>query len=187
MTLLANTIAQLSPMEQSELWRRFQEYNDQFRISGREILAGYKPELDPSIPNRENPLIEDFFRSVTAKGGADSGFLQAVLDGDLQKLIPKGKNLGAAGPVSEKKQEVIEEKKEEKTAFNLVLKSFTQESKLKLIKEVKTMLNIGLKEAKDQVEASQKAPVVLYKNLPKAEAEAKLKKLKETGADLILE
>lgn len=66
----------------------------------------------------------------------------------------------------------------EKTEFDIILKSGGAE-KLKVVKEVKTLLNLGLKEAKDLVEG---APSNLKEGVSKEEAEELKKKLEETGA-----
>ena len=174
-------------MEQVELWKRYHAQMVQFQGPGQEILTHYKIPGDPAdIPKFEAPGTQDFLKSVLANGGGQMGFLKSVMQGHMGKLLPEGQTFGGAAAPAPKVEAKVEVK-EEKTSFNLVLKSFTPESKLKLIKEVKTMLNIGLKEAKDQVESVQKAPLILYKNIAKADAEAKLKKLKETGAEVVVE
>jgi len=61
----------------------------------------------------------------------------------------------------------------------MVLKSFDAAKKIVLIKEVKNMFNLGLKEAKELVE---KAPIDLKKNVEKEEANKLMKKLGECGA-----
>ncbi|XP_068644259.1 uncharacterized protein [Aristolochia californica] len=72
----------------------------------------------------------------------------------------------------------------EKTAFDIKLEKFDAAAKIKIIKEVRTFTDLGLKEAKDLVE---KAPVVLKKGVSKEDANSILKKLKELGATAILE
>ncbi|KAI3959596.1 hypothetical protein MKW92_033043 [Papaver armeniacum] len=72
----------------------------------------------------------------------------------------------------------------EKVAFDLKLEKFDAASKIKIIKEVRSFTDLGLKEAKDLVE---KAPVVLKKGLTKEEANPILEKLKELGATVVLE
>lgn len=187
MHALASLVCQLTPQEQVELWSRQQAYKAQFAPPGAELLSSYQVSVQGSdLPNLDALGPQAFLKSLIAKGSGPAGFLKAVMDGDLSKLLPEGQTFGGSAPAAPQ-AEVKAEPKEEKTNFDVVLKSFTQESKLKLIKEVKTMLNIGLKEAKDQVESSLKGPVKLYKNIAKADAEAKLKKLKETGADIVLE
>jgi len=60
---------------------------------------------------------------------------------------------------------------EEKTEFTVVLKAFEESKKIAVIKEVRTITNLGLKEAKDLVEG---APKPLKENVSKEEA-AKIK------------
>ncbi|MFA6495397.1 MAG: 50S ribosomal protein L7/L12 [Candidatus Paceibacterota bacterium] len=67
---------------------------------------------------------------------------------------------------------------EEKTAFTVVLKS-GGEQKIAVIKVVKEVTGLGLKEAKDIVDA---APKPIKENLKKEEAEELKKKLEEAGA-----
>ena len=66
----------------------------------------------------------------------------------------------------------------EKTEFDVVLTSFG-DAKMGVIKAVKDLLGLGLKEAKAAVEA---APATLKEAVPKAEAEELKKKLEEAGA-----
>ena len=69
---------------------------------------------------------------------------------------------------------------EEKTAFNVVLKSGGA-SKLNVVKIVKDLTGLGLKEAKDLVDG---APKNIKEGVSKAEAEEIAAKLKEAGADV---
>ena len=71
---------------------------------------------------------------------------------------------------------------EEKTEFDVVPESFG-EKKLDVIKAVKEALGLGLKDAKDLVEA---APKALKEGAPKEEAEALKAKLEEVGATVTL-
>jgi large subunit ribosomal protein L7/L12 len=67
---------------------------------------------------------------------------------------------------------------EEKTDFNLVLTE-TGANKVSVIKAVREITGLGLKEAKDLVDA---APKTVKEGMPKADAEAAKKKLEEAGA-----
>jgi large subunit ribosomal protein L7/L12 len=67
---------------------------------------------------------------------------------------------------------------EEKTEFDVVLMSFG-ESKMNVIKCVKDLLGLGLKEAKEFVES---APKTVKEAISKAEAEELAKKLEDVGA-----
>jgi large subunit ribosomal protein L7/L12 len=69
---------------------------------------------------------------------------------------------------------------EEKTAFNVVLKSGGA-SKLNVVKIVKDLTGLGLKEAKEMVDG---APKNVKEGISKAEAEEIAAKLKEAGADV---
>tara|TARA_B100000029_G_C17499045_1_gene931997 strand:- start:1040 stop:1417 length:378 start_codon:yes stop_codon:yes gene_type:complete len=71
---------------------------------------------------------------------------------------------------------------EEKTEFDLVL-SEAGSNKIAVIKEVRTITGLGLKEAKDLVEG---APKPLKQGVAKAEAEEMKKKLEAAGAKVEL-
>ena len=71
---------------------------------------------------------------------------------------------------------------EEKTEFNVVLAE-AGANKVGVIKAVREITGLGLKEAKDLVEA---APKAVKEGLPKADAEAAKKKLEEAGAKVEL-
>ena len=71
---------------------------------------------------------------------------------------------------------------DEKTEFNVILKA-AGDKKINVIKEVRTITGLGLKEAKDLVEAGGK-PV--KEGVPKDEAEEIKKKLEEAGAEVEL-
>ena len=75
-----------------------------------------------------------------------------------------------------------EAKSEEKTEFEIVLSS-AGASKISVIKEVRTITGLGLKEAKDLVEA---APKSLKEGVAKDEAEQIKAKLEEAGATVEL-
>ncbi len=69
---------------------------------------------------------------------------------------------------------------EEKTSFNVILKS-AGASKLNVVKIVKDLTGLGLKEAKDLVDG---APKPVKEGVDKATAEDIAAKLKEAGADV---
>jgi large subunit ribosomal protein L7/L12 len=71
------------------------------------------------------------------------------------------------------------EKKEEKTQFDVILASFVQDKKINIIKVVREVTSLGLKEAKDLVEG---APKLLKEAVSKEEAESIKKKFTEAGA-----
>lgn len=71
---------------------------------------------------------------------------------------------------------------EEKTSFDVVLKS-AGAAKLQVVKAVKEQTGLGLKEAKDIVDA---APATVKEGVDKATAEALKKALEEAGAEVEL-
>ena len=71
---------------------------------------------------------------------------------------------------------------EAQTEFTIVLKA-AGANKISVIKEVRAITGLGLKEAKDLVEA---APKAVKENAPKAEAEEIKKKLEAAGAQVEL-
>jgi large subunit ribosomal protein L7/L12 len=71
---------------------------------------------------------------------------------------------------------------EEKDEFTIMLTA-TGDKKINVIKEVRTITGLGLKEAKDLVEAGGKA---VKEGVPKDEAEEIKKKLEEAGAEVEL-
>ena len=71
---------------------------------------------------------------------------------------------------------------EEKSTFDVILKS-AGSAKLGVVKLVKELTGLGLKEAKELVDG---APSVVKEGLPKAEAEGLMKQLQEAGAEVEL-
>lgn len=69
------------------------------------------------------------------------------------------------------------EQKEEKTTFDVVLKQFG-DKKIQVIKEVRALTGLGLKEAKDLVEG---IPKPVKKDVSKEEAEAAKKQIEDAG------
>ncbi len=73
-----------------------------------------------------------------------------------------------------------EAKEEEKSTFDVIIKHGGQ-SKLAVVKLVKELTSLGLKEAKELVDA---APKVLKQGVSRDEAEALKKQLEEAGAEI---
>jgi len=85
--------------------------------------------------------------------------------------------IGAVSPGAASASAVPEEAKE-KTTFTVLLKQFG-DKKIQVIKEVRAITDLGLKEAKDLVES---APKPIKENVSKEEAEELKKKLEAVGA-----
>ena len=100
-------------------------------------------------------------------------------------MMPMGMGMPGMGmPGAGGAPQAEEEKKPEKTSFDVKLEKFEAASKIKIIKEVRTFTALGLKEAKELVE---KAPTVLKSGVSKEEAEQIVEKLKSVGATVVME
>ncbi len=71
------------------------------------------------------------------------------------------------------------EAEEEKTEFDVILEDVPKDKKIAILKVVRTITGLGLKEAKEMVESTPKA---LKEGVPKEDAEETKKKLEEAGA-----
>ena len=102
---------------------------------------------------------------------------------ELAKLLEEKWGVSAAAPVAMMAAGAAAPAAvEEKTEFNVILTSAGAQ-KINVIKEVRVITSLGLKEAKDLVEG---APKNVKENIPKDEAEAIKKKLEEAGAKVSL-
>lgn len=102
----------------------------------------------------------------------------------IMAVMMPGMSAGGLGRGAAGKGGAKVEEKAEKTAFDLKLESFDAASKIKIIKEVRTFTDLGLKEAKELVE---KAPALLKKGVTKEEAQKIVEKMKEVGAKVVME
>ncbi len=102
---------------------------------------------------------------------------------DLVKEMEDVFGVSAAAPVMQMAgPAAVAEEQEEKTEFDVVLTSFG-DKKIQVIKEVRSLTGLGLKEAKELVEST---PAKIKEGIPKQEAEDVLKKLEATGATVEL-
>lgn len=104
---------------------------------------------------------------------------------DLVKAIEEKFGVSAAAPVMAAGAGVAgaaAAPAEEKTVFTVVLTN-AGASKINVIKEVRAITSLGLKEAKDLVDG---APKPVKESVPKAEAEELKKKLEAAGATVEL-
>ncbi len=103
---------------------------------------------------------------------------------DLNKAIEEEFGVTAAAPVAMMAAPAAgaAAAEEEKDSFDLVLTDFGA-NKINVIKVVRELTALGLKEAKDLVEA---APKTVKEALPKAEANEAKKKLEDAGAKVEL-
>jgi len=111
--------------------------------------------------------------------------LTVIEAAELSKKLEEKWGVSAAAPVAAVAATTgagNEEAAEEKTEFEVFLGD-AGSNKIAVIKEVRTITGLGLKEAKDLVEA---APKSLKKDVAKAEAEEMKKKLEAAGAKVEL-
>jgi large subunit ribosomal protein L7/L12 len=102
---------------------------------------------------------------------------------ELIKEIEEKFGVTAAAPVAvAAAPAAAAEAAEEKTEFDVMLQSFG-EKKINVIKVVRELTGLGLKEAKDLVES---APVAVKEGVTKETAEEIVKKLEEAGATVEL-
>jgi large subunit ribosomal protein L7/L12 len=72
---------------------------------------------------------------------------------------------------------------EEQTEFSVTLQEYPADKKVTVIKVIREITGLGLKEAKDLVEG---APALVKDAVPKADVDAIKKKLEETGAKVVV-
>ena len=113
----------------------------------------------------------------------DLSALTVLEAADLSKLLEEKWGVSAAAPVAVAAAPAAgEDAAEEQTEFDVVLASYG-EKKINVIKEVRAMTGLVLKEAKDLVES---APKAIKEAVTKDEAEELKKKLEEVGATVEL-
>ena len=115
----------------------------------------------------------------------DLSSLSVMEAAELSKLLEEKWGVSAAAPVAAASPAAgggEAAAAEEKTEFDVILAE-TGSSKIAVIKEVRTITGLGLKEAKDLVEA---APKPLKQGIAKAEAEEIKKSLEAAGAKVEL-
>lgn len=112
----------------------------------------------------------------------DLSSLTVLEAADLAKLLEDKWGVSASAPVAVAAAGVAEAapSAEAKTEFNVMLTAIG-EKKINVIKEVRAVTGLGLKEAKDLVEA---APSMVKEGIPEAEANEIKGKLEEAGASV---
>lgn len=102
----------------------------------------------------------------------------------MSQLGPLMGSMGGGGSAPAEEGEegdgAAKEETKVKDSFDVELSGFDPKKKIKLIKEVRGLFGLGLKEAKEMVEG---APVWLKKDLKKEDAEELAAKMNELGAE----
>ena len=115
----------------------------------------------------------------------DLSSLTVMEAADLSKLLEDKWGVSAAAPVAVAAAGPADaggDAGEEKNDFDVILASIG-DKKINVIKEVRALTQLGLKEAKDLVES---APAPIKEGVPKEEAEEIKKKLEDAGATVEL-
>ena len=126
---------------------------------------GEAREFSPEIKELGDKLAE-----LTLKQAVELG---AYLKAEYEIEPAAAGAVMMAGPGGEAAAEA-----EEQTSFDVILKDFG-DKKIQVIKAVRALTSLGLKEAKDLVEG---APKPVKEGVPKEEAEEAVKQLTEAGA-----
>ena len=164
-------------------------------VDVRKLPTDYDPStFDPSSPSRPPPsdrvwrLVEDVSSLTLAESAALSSLLLRRLDipsAPPIAILNSAAGLGGggggatAGAAGEKAAAAAE-----KTVFELRLEAFDAASKIKVIKEIRSFTDLGLKEAKELVE---KAPAVIKGGVSKEDAEAIVERMKAVGAKVVMD
>jgi large subunit ribosomal protein L7/L12 len=122
-------------------------------------MAATKEELIDVLSNMKVMEVVDLIKALEDKWGVSAAAPVA--------MAAAGGAAAAAAPAVE-----------EKTEFNVTMTSFGA-NKVGVIKVIREITGLGLKEAKDLVEG---VPSVVKEGVPKADSEAIKKKLEEAGA-----
>mmetsp|Transcript_22285 Transcript_22285/g.26804 ORF Transcript_22285/g.26804 Transcript_22285/m.26804 type:complete len:211 (-) Transcript_22285:858-1490(-) len=141
-------------------------------------------EQEPYPPNAKVKRLAEELMNLTLIETADLG---KVLK-DMLNLPDSGMMVGGFGgpgaAAGGAEEAAGGEAAAEKTEFDVKLESFDSGSKIKVIKEVRAITGLGLKEAKALVEG---APTALKKEVGKEEADDIIAKLKAVGAVCVIE
>jgi large subunit ribosomal protein L7/L12 len=115
----------------------------------------------------------------------DLSSLTVMEAAELSKLLEEKWGVSAVAPVAVAAAGPVDADgsvAEEKNVFDVILASIG-DKKINVIKEVRALTQLGLKEAKDLVES---APAPIKEGVPKEEAEETKKKLEDAGATVEL-
>ena len=108
--------------------------------------------------------------------------LTVIEAAELSKKLEQAWGVSAAAPAAAAAVAAVAETRAEQEEFAVILLA-AGEKKINVIKEVRAITGLGLKEAKDLVEA---APKAVKEGVNKAEAEELKKKLEDAGAKVEL-
>jgi large subunit ribosomal protein L7/L12 len=131
-------------------------------------MAVTREEVIQFIENMTLLELSDFIKTLEEKFG-----VQAAMP-----MMAAAPGAGAAAPAA------AAEAAEEQTEFNVILTGYEADKKIQVIKVVRALTSLGLKEAKDLVEG---VPKPVKEGVSKQEAESIKKQLEEVSAKVKVE
>ncbi|KAL7542274.1 hypothetical protein ACHAXR_011830 [Thalassiosira sp. AJA248-18] len=152
---------------------------------GGDAAAAPAAATDASTAPFASPKVEELFQKIIWLDMVEVHLLAELInekmgitisDAERERMARGG---GGGGKKKGGGGDAPAEAVEEKTIFDLKLTGFDAKTKIKVIKEVRSMTALGLKEAKELVE---KAPSTVKKDIKKEEAEELKAKLEALGA-----
>eukprot|EP00960_Hanusia_phi_P050772 760412-Hanusia_phi.AAC.3 len=154
------------------------------------------PDLMATLDEKPPQKIVDLAKQILSLNMLESKDLMDILKKELG--IPDGASMpmgmpgmgypmagapGQAAPGAPAAAAAEAAPAQEKTDFELKLESFNAADKLKVIKEIRAITGLGLKESKDMVE---KVPSVLLAKVTKADGEKFIKQIGDAGGKAVL-
>ncbi|KAL4589694.1 hypothetical protein LXL04_002602 [Taraxacum kok-saghyz] len=197
-TSIRSPIIPLNSINSTWLTRNFSqparktEEDEEIEIDQKRLPTDYDPATFDPTEHRSPPTdrvwrLVDEMSSLTLLEVAELSQIMMKKMGMKEPptvAVMKPGAAGLAGAATGGQAAAKEEVKPEKSVFELKLESFEATSKIKIIKEVRSFTDLGLKEAKEMVE---KAPVVFKKGVTKEEGEQIIEKMKGVGAKVVME
>ncbi|CAG9323984.1 unnamed protein product [Blepharisma stoltei] len=173
--LLTEVINEMSEEEQQILYQLFRDKYQETVGVDPALYNDFTPKIQKAKDWPElTPDNFEILKNIKVNINFQGGFLEKVISGEFQ--------MSAAASEAPKEQKEEKPVEKEKTNFDVIVRGFSPDGKLKLIREVKNILNIGLKDAKDKVEAIVNEPLLIGKQLPTEQANELVQKLKELGS-----
>jgi len=141
----------------------------------KEVEQGGEQGASKATKQAKNLTKEEIIAAIKSMTVLDLSDLVKSLE---QEFGVSAAPVATAAPAAAPSEATEAAPAEEKTEFSVTLKSFG-EKKIEVIKAVREVTTLGLKQAKDLVEA---APQMVKEGVPKEEAETIRKKLEAAGA-----
>ena len=147
-----------------------------------EFLEHFKKIIDLGKKELEMEILEFVIVSLKIKKMEEIKSLNTLEDNfGVTAVVPT-----VAKPEGAQAASKTAPQSEEKTEFDVVLVGFDAVKKISVIKAIREVMQLGLKESKDLVEASEKEVQKIKESLPKKDAEELRKKLEKAGAKVEL-